>query len=106
MEEAERKVLGRGRASGPTQREKDGKCDHGDIWRCENYSVHEEGRGGGGAGGRRADTNQRRPCTQPRSASARNFRKSGLLSVFVGFASHQNGGTGTNQQDHRRTRGI
>lgn len=43
-------------------------------------------RGGeGGAGGRRADTNQRRPCTQPRSASARNFRKPGLLSVFVGL---------------------
>lgn len=51
MEEAERKVLGRGRASGPTQREKDGKCDHGDIWRCENYSVHEEGRGRGRGGG-------------------------------------------------------
>lgn len=61
---------------------------------------------GGRTGGRRADTNQRRPCTQPRSASARNFRKPGLLSAFVGFASHQNGGTGTNQQDHRRTRGI
>lgn len=46
VEEVERKVLGRGRASGPTEREKDGKCDHGDIWRCENNSVYGEGRGG------------------------------------------------------------